>query len=83
MIKFTTSGNGIIVVGLGLEDENVERMRRGAPVRVRLSDLGFTGTLGTVQIVLFTGTDAATMQRDLAPLIGPETVVHVEPRKKD
>jgi hypothetical protein len=76
MVKFTASGAGRTLVGLGFEEENIERMRRGQPVRVRFKDLGFVGALGTVELMLFTGKDAASLQRDLAPFIGPETVVH-------
>jgi hypothetical protein len=31
-----------------------------------------------MQIVIFTGKDAASMREDLAPWIGPETVIHEE-----
>lgn len=79
MIKFTASGDGLVLVGLGLEEGNLERMRAGNPVRVRLSDLGFVGAVGAVQIVIFAGTDARSMAKDLKQFIGPDTVVHLEP----
>lgn len=75
MVKFTASGPDVILVGLGLEEGNITRMRAGQPVRVRLSDLGFVGALGSVQVVIFVGSDAEVMKRDLAQFIGPETVV--------
>ena len=78
MVKFTASGNGVTVVGLGLEDENIRRMVAGKPVRVRLSELGFTGAAGAIQIVIFSGKDAESMRRDLAPLIDSNTVIHDE-----
>lgn len=76
MVKFTVSGSGGIVIGLGLEDENVRRMQAGQPIRVKLSDLGFTGAAGSIQIMIFTGKDAAAIHAMLAPMIGPDTVVH-------
>src|SRR4029077_17819705 len=76
MIKFTASGPGVTLVGLGLEPKNIHRMQDGQPIRVRFADLGFTGALGNVEIMIFTGTDAAAMRRELAPFIGPDTVVH-------
>jgi len=79
MIKFTASGQGVTLVGLGLEAGNIQRMQNGQPIRVRFSDLGFTGALGSVQIMIFTGTDRASMRRDLQPFIGPETVIHEAP----
>ena len=76
MVKFTASGEGgITLVGLGLEAENIRRMQAGSPVRVRLSDLGFLGAVGAVQIMIFAGQDAASIRRDLAAFIGPETVI--------
>lgn len=79
MVKFTATGDdGIVRIGLGLEAENIRRMQAGQPVRVRLSDLGFIGQIGAIQILIFAGEDAASMQRDLAPFIGPETVIHDE-----
>jgi len=76
MIKFTASGRGVTLVGLGLEPGNLARMQAGQPVRVRLSDLGFTGAAGAIQIMIFTGASAADMEAQLQPFIGPETVVH-------
>ena len=79
MIKFTASGNGRTIIGLGLEPGNIERIQAGQPVYVRLSDLGFTGAPATFEIVIFTGKDAATMRAALAPMIGPDTLIHEDP----
>ena len=78
MIKFTASGRGVTIVGLGLEPGNITKMQAGQPVRVRLSDLGFTGAVGALQIMIFTGTSAADMKEQLKPFIGPDTVVYTE-----
>jgi len=78
VIKFTATGQGVTLVGLGLEPANITKMQAGQPVRVRLSDLGFTGAAGAIQIMIFTGESAAAMQESLKPFIGPDTVVHVE-----
>lgn len=76
MIKFTASGNDTTIIGLGLEEGNITRLQAGQPIRVKLSDLGFVGAMGATQIMIFAGKDAASMQRDLAQYIGPDTVVH-------
>lgn len=76
MIKFTAAGAGVTLVGLGLEPENIRRMQAGQPIRVRLADLGFTGAVGSVQIMIFTGDNVDAMQAALKPFIGPDTVVH-------
>jgi hypothetical protein len=78
MVKFTASGNGITLIGLGLEDGNLERLKAGQPIRVRLSDLGFTGAAGAMQITIFYGKTQAEMRAALAPFIGSETVIHTE-----
>lgn len=78
MMKFTAFGNGMTIIGLGLEAGNIKRMQDGQPIRVKLSDLGFTGAMGSMEIVIFTGKDIASMRRDVAPFIGPETVIHEE-----
>ena len=82
MIKFTTTSGdkNRILVGLGLEARNIERMQQGQPIVVRLSELGFHGALGSVEILIFTGPDVATMERDLRAggLIDGQTVVRDE-----
>lgn len=76
MIKFTASGNGVTLIGLGLEPGNIDRMQRGQPVRVKLSDLGFVGAVGAVQILIFTGVSREAMEQAVTPFIGADTVVH-------
>ncbi len=52
MIKFTASGNGITVVGIGLEPENITRLQGGQPIRVKFSDRrprGVTHALATIR----------------------------------
>lgn len=76
MIKFTASGDNVVIVGLGLEPENIRRMAAGQPIRVRLSDLGFTGAVGAIQLVIFSGTDREALEQTVRPFIGPDTVIH-------
>lgn len=76
MIKFTAAGQNFTLVGLGLEPENIRRMQQGQPVRVLLSDLGFTGALGSTQIMIFSGTSREAMMNAMAPFIGEDTVIH-------
>jgi hypothetical protein len=78
MVKFAASGVGRTLVGLGLEAENITRLQKKQPIRVRFADLGFTGALGTVEIMIFAGKDAASMRLDLADFIGLDTVIFPE-----
>ena len=82
MIKFTASGNGVVTIGLGLEPENIARMQAGDPVRVSLSDLGFTGVVGTLQIVIFTGPDREAMFHALVPFMNSDTAIHVRENER-
>lgn len=53
-------------------------MQRGEPIRVRLSDMGFVGAMGSVHILIFTGKDSESLKESLAPLIDSATVIHDE-----
>lgn len=81
MIKFTASGANRVIIGLGLEPENIKRMQDGQPVRVRLSDLGFTGAMGSTDIVIFTGSSREEIEKSVAVFIGPQTIIHREPKR--
>lgn len=79
MVKFVASGEGgRILIGLGLEDENIKRLKDGEPIRIRLSDLGFHGVVGNIHIMIFTGKDAESITKDLSQFINSETVIHRE-----
>jgi len=76
MVKFIGHGyNGITLIGLGLEAENIKRLQAGQPIRVRLRDLGFVGAVSSIELFIFADDDAAAMRKKLAQFIGPETVV--------
>jgi hypothetical protein len=78
MIKFTATSENFVLIGLGLEPENIERLKKGQPIRVKLGDMGFTGVLGMTHIMIFTGESKEAMEAELRPLIGPDTIVHRE-----
>lgn len=79
MIKFTASGNGVTLIGLGFEPENLTRMVAGQPIRIRLADLGFEGPVGAIHLMLFSGSSVEAMMETLQPFIGDDTVTHEEP----
>lgn len=70
----TDAGRTVIV--LGLTEANVEQMRAGHPMHLHADELGFVG-----EIMLFLGKDEATLAKEFAPAIGPDTIVHDESRK--
>jgi hypothetical protein len=76
MVKFTAAGNGVTLIGLGLEPGNITRLQQGQTLRVRLSELGFTGAAGSIHIMIFAGESAEAMQKTLQPFISEDTVIH-------
>lgn len=76
MIKFkaTNSTNDNVVLGFGLAEENIERLRDRQPIRVDLAEMGYPG----LEILVFYGRDMGDLYGTVAPLIGPDT--HIIPQ---
>ncbi len=70
MIKFRAEGKDGPLIGLGLSQENMDRMTAGQPVHVKLEELGLEG-----DIVIFYGKTEDELQRTLQTLIGPVTEI--------
>lgn len=78
MIRFAGEGKGgRRIIGMGITSANVARMAQGEPIRVKAEDFG----LADVQIdfLIFYGRDMEELQKQFAPLMGPETQVHEDP----
>lgn len=80
MVKFTAAGDDKILVGLGLEAGNVERLKQGRPILVNLQDLGFTQP---IEVMIFYGESKELIVSQLKPYIGKGTVVHGEEKPSD
>lgn len=82
MIKFTAQGNqGTTLIGLGLTEANVARLRAGQPMRIHLRDLGFVGVIASLEIGIFLGADEETLLAHIRPFMDAQTVVsEVPPR---
>lgn len=75
MIKMIGQGpNGSMVI-FGLSHENLRRLKDGQPIKVNMAELGQEG-----EIIIFSGETEATMQAELANLIGPTTTVKGMPQ---
>lgn len=73
MIKFTaTTGEGTPLIGLGLSEENLRRLRAGQPIMLKLGDL-LPGV--QIEVLIFAGRDEYDLTERLASLIGPETTI--------
>ena len=81
MIKFAArTANGDRLVGIGLSHENIGRMIEGRPVHFDLKEMGIDAG---IQILVFTGESEEAMQKQLSPLMGDQTVVHVEEQRRE
>lgn len=78
MIRATVTGRGgrkgII---LGLEEGNIERLRQGKPIHIHADELGFAG-----DIMIVYGKTQEDIAAELAPHIGPETVMRDDRERK-
>lgn len=60
-----------ITIFLGLEEGNIERLRKGQPIHLHADQLGFCG-----DIVIILGKDVDALKAMLAPGVTPETKIH-------
>jgi hypothetical protein len=75
VIKFTMQAkDGALVIGLGLTDENWRRLRLGQPIVVKLREM----IDSDLEILLIGGETEYTLTEQLAPMIGPKTVLRRE-----
>lgn len=70
---------------LGIDAENVKRLRKGEPIIVALDDLGAgvgprTPELGPIDVVICFGETLDDITRELEGLIGLGTSVYYDPR---
>ena len=70
MTNFVENNKNAIVL-LGITDGNIQRLREGRPIHIHGEEMNLPG----VEIWIITGRDEATLGKQLAPLIGPETIV--------
>lgn len=74
MLRFSaTTPTGRQIVGLGLEEGNLERLRAGKPIAVKLDELA-PGL--AADLVIFYGKDRHAMVDMMAGSIGPDTKIN-------
>ena len=66
MVKFTGEKNGKQVVGLGLSEGNLGKLREGKPILVDLSEM-IPGS--TMEILIFYGATERAMYEELKPAL--------------
>ncbi len=72
MIKFTaTSGDGRTILGMGLSHGNLDRLKKGEPIRFKGEDVG----LDDVDILIFSGKTEESMAKQMDPMITAKTII--------
>ena len=81
MIKFKgwDSKRGRDIVGFGLSEGNLERLRDGKPIEIDMQTMG----LSPMTVLIFYGETEEKMQESLKHLIGPDTKVHIDPKLRN
>lgn len=69
MIKFTVDTKDGKLVGLGIAEANVRRLKKGQPIKVDLQEIG----LGEGSIGIFYAKTERELLDMLSPYIGPDT----------
>lgn len=62
--------DGAPFVVFGLSRQNIEHLQAGEPIHIDMAELGLRGT-----VLIIASETEASMARDLADLIGPDTEV--------
>lgn len=74
MIKFTgiNKESGRVLLGLGLTDENIKRLKTGQPIMFPLEEVLANAE---IDVLIFHGTDETQIEKELQKHIGPGTKV--------
>jgi hypothetical protein len=78
--RATVDGKPVELMVIGLSHKNLERLKRGEPIKCRASDFGCTAD---IEIMIFAGETEQSMAREMQELIGPQTRVTIDPRLRD
>lgn len=71
MIKALAHVDGKPAVILGIVEGNVERLKKGMPIRVHLKDMG----LPDIDVIVAYGKEEGDLVAQLMPFMGPNTEV--------
>jgi hypothetical protein len=81
--KGEKNGRPMCLIVLGLSHMNIQKLKEGRPIKFNGADIGISSD---IEFMIFAGETEQSMQRELSSFIGPigpETVVHIDPRLKD
>jgi hypothetical protein len=71
MLQATMTAGKRKIILLGLEEGNIDRLRKGHPIHVTGDPMGFAG-----DIMIILGKDSEDLKRQLESLITEDTITH-------
>jgi hypothetical protein len=78
MLKWTGIRQGIPIIGLGLEEKNLEKLRQDMPIHIKGADMGIA-----FDIVIYYGKGLEDLVEMTKGGIGPDTIVHDTSRRSN
>lgn len=72
-------GKPVKLVVLGLSHANLARLKEGQPISFDGAEVNLPG----VEVMIFAGETEQMMVRDVADLVGPNTVTKINPRLRN
>jgi hypothetical protein len=76
MLKWTGLRQGVPIIGLGLEEENLKRLREDMPIHIKGKDMGIA-----FDIVIYYGKGLEDLMEMTKAGIGPDTIINDTSRK--
>ena len=71
MLKWTGLRQGIPIIGLGLEEKNLEKLRENMPIHIKGKDMGIA-----FDIVIYYGKGLEDLVEMTQAGIGPDTIIN-------
>lgn len=71
MIKFTSTGKNTTLIGLGISEENVRKLKAAQPILVKGSELGFDW----LEILIFYGRDEEELKKTVRGTLSVDKLI--------
>ena len=80
MIKYTMHSNNALIVGLGLSEANIQKLRENKPILVKLQELGITAP---IEILIHWGETEHALAKDVVATFGKPEQLYGYDDKED
>jgi hypothetical protein len=71
LIKFTSTGKNTTLIGLGISEENVRRLKAAQPILIKGSELGFDW----LEILIFYGKDEEELKKTVKATLAVDKLI--------